>query len=306
MTTKDITAEELVAVLKFTPRTYHISMWGYGGERVMGRVSQAEWDYCMDNQVDIGEIAWDSDAADYLGIDDDKLPFPPGSWYECDNIAHVSGVSLDSGTLQIEDELNMTILEKDLEDFNDDESPEFACIDVAYISQFKKGDILFIGSSSEKGTFFEGDIELTAPFDITKLTLHSESVDGEEIVSGVSYDGEEIENYGGGTDGKSSNFTMVRLIDDKGTFESYEPGEKDWGHPPCGPSPCLGEQSPEFDFNDYKPVYVGYYSCAWSCFGTNYGTLYWDGETFGQWEHGKFDPIETVYTWQGYNRDTTK
>ena len=29
---KEITAEELVAVLKFTPRTYKISMWGYGGE----------------------------------------------------------------------------------------------------------------------------------------------------------------------------------------------------------------------------------------------------------------------------------
>ena len=28
--------EQLMEVLKFTPRTYRINMWGYGGERVMG------------------------------------------------------------------------------------------------------------------------------------------------------------------------------------------------------------------------------------------------------------------------------
>jgi hypothetical protein len=39
--------ELLVQTLKFTPRTYKISMWGYGGEKVMGTVDPKCWDYCM-------------------------------------------------------------------------------------------------------------------------------------------------------------------------------------------------------------------------------------------------------------------
>ena len=66
---KEITAEELVAVLKFTPRTYKIRMWGYGGERVMGTTTQEVWDYCMEHQVDLSDIAWNSDAAEDMGLE---------------------------------------------------------------------------------------------------------------------------------------------------------------------------------------------------------------------------------------------
>ncbi len=62
MATKDVTAEQLVELIKFTPRTYKISMWGYGGEKVMGTVSREVWDYCMDNQVDLSDLAWNSDT----------------------------------------------------------------------------------------------------------------------------------------------------------------------------------------------------------------------------------------------------
>jgi hypothetical protein len=305
---KEITAEELVAVLKFTPRTYHISLWGYGGERVMGRVNQESWDYCMENQVDLSEIAWNSDAAEDMGLDADKLPFTSGSWYECDDFAHASGVSLDSGTLQIEDELNMTILEKDLENLDPDEEdcPELETVNDVYLAQFKKGDIIFIGSSNEKGTFFEGDIELNAPFDITKLRLISEEIDGEKIINGVVYDGEDIDNYGGNSDGKSSDFSMFRMKDDDGNFERYAPGEKDWGHPEYGTSPSGWEKSVDFDFKKTKPTIPGYYSVNYG-YGGTYSSLYWDGKEFGEWEFGKFNPVDQkgVEKWSGYNWDTS-
>ena len=48
MATKDITAEQLIEVLKFTPRTYKISMWGYGGEKVMGTVDPKVWEQIKD------------------------------------------------------------------------------------------------------------------------------------------------------------------------------------------------------------------------------------------------------------------
>ena len=299
--------QQLIETLKFTPRTYKVSMWGYGGEKVMGTVDQEAWDYCMANQVDLSDVAWNSDAAEDMNLDEDKLPFPPGAWYECDGMGHVNGVSRDAGTVQIEDENGETVFEKSLDACDGcNDSPELFCEDEVWIGSRKKGEIVFIGSSNEKGTFFEGDIELTAPFDITKLGLHYDEFDGEDIVTGLTYDGEDIDNYGGSTDGKSSDFSMVMLTDDDGNYERYEPEEKDWGHPEYGTSPSTWEKSVDFNFKKQKPTIPGYYSVNWS-YGSTYGSLYWDGKEFGDWDFGKFNPVaqDGVKKWSGYNWDTS-
>jgi hypothetical protein len=234
--------QQLIDTLKFTPRTYKISLWGYGGEKV-----------------------------------------------------------------QIEDENGETVFEKRLEDCDGcDDSPGWSCQDEIWVGMANKGEVVFIGSSNEKGTFFEGDIELTAPFDIEKLVLNYDEVDGEEIVNSVYYDDEEIDNYGGSTDGKSSDMNMVRITDDQGNWERYEPEEKDWGHPEFGTSPSDWESSPKFKFKQYRPVYPGYYSCNYG-FGSTYGSLYWDGTAFGEWEYGKFHPKDDdgIVSWSGYNWNTT-
>jgi hypothetical protein len=302
--------QKLIEVLKFTPRTYKISMWGYGGEKVMGTVDRAVWDYCMEHQVDLSEIAWgDEDTAqEEMGLDLDMLPFPPGSWYECDSMGHISGVSRDAGTLQIEDENGETVFEKSFDDIGGggtDNDPDWCCDDEVWIGSRAKGEVVFVGSSNEKGTFFEGEIELRAPFDITKLELHYDEFDGEEIITSVVYDGEDIDNWGGSTDGKSSDMNMVLLTDDDGNFERYAPEEKDWGHPPCGTGPSDWEKSPKFKFAKVKPTVEGWYGAVWRSFGTTYGTLYWNGTEFGEWEYGQFKPQSGVDTWQGYNWDTS-
>ena len=298
--------QKLIDTLKFTPRTYTVSMWGYGGEKVMGTVSQESWNYCMSNQVDLSEIAWNSDAAEEMGLDADMLPFYPGSWYECDSMGHTNGVSRDAGTIQVCDENGNTVYERSLEECDGgDNSPELSCIDEVWIGSRKTGEIVFVGSSNEKGTFFEGEIELTAPFEIEKLCLCYEEFDGEDIVGGLTYNGEDIDNNGGSTDGKSSDFTMVRLTDDDGHFERYKPEEKDWGHPEHGTSPGTWEKSPDFKFKDHKPVYPGYYNAVWSHFGTTYGSLYWNGKEFGDWQFGKFNSQSGVVSWSGYNWDTS-
>jgi hypothetical protein len=301
--------QKLIEVLKFTPRTYKISMWGYGGEKVMGTVDKAIWDYCNDNQVDLSEIAWgDEDTVEEMGLDVDMMPFPPGSWYECDDMGHISGVSRNAGTLQIEDENGDTIFEKSLDDITGggcDGEPDWCCDDEIWVGSKPKGTVVFVGNSNEKGTFFEGEINLTAPFNIEKLELHYDEFDGEEIVTSVVYDGEDIDNWGGSTDGKSSDMNMVLITDDSGSFERYAPEEKDWGHPLCGPGPSDWEKSPKFKFAKVKPTIEGWYGAVWRSFGTTYGTLYWNGTEFGEWEHGQFKPQSGVETWQGYNWDTS-
>ena len=302
--------EKLMEVLKFTPRTYKISMWGYGGEKVMGTVDRAVWDYCMENQVDISEIAWSDEETvqDEMNLDVDMLPFPPGSWYECDNLAHTNGVSRNAGTLQIEDENGNVVFEKSLDDIGGggcDGEPDWSCNDEVWIGQETPGTVVFIGTSNEKGTFFEGEIELKEPFNIEKLVLGYDEIDGEELINSVTYDGEDIDNNGGSTNGKSSDFGMY-LVQDSNTWETYSPEEKDWGHPPHGTSPSTWEKSETFKFKKVKPTTPGYYSCTWKNYGTTYGSAYWDGEQFGEWEYGKFNPITgEVVSWSGYTWDTS-
>jgi len=298
--------QKLIEVLKFTPRTYKISMWGYGGEKVMGTVSKEIWDYCNSNQVDLSEIAWSDEdtVVEEMGLDLDMLPFPPGSWYECDDMGHINGVSRDAGTIQIEDENGNTVLERSL-DSVDGTDIGLCCSDEVWAGSKPKGTVVFIGSSNEKGTFFEGEIELRAPFDITKLELNYDEFDGEDIITSVTYDGEEIDNWGGSTDGKSSDMNMVLITDDQGNWERYSPEEKDWGHPPCGTGPSDWEKSPKFKFAKVKPTVEGWYGAVWRSFGTTYGTLYWNGTEFGEWEYGQFKPQSGVDTWQGYNWDTS-
>ena len=303
---KLVEKQKLIEVLKFTPRTYKIQMWGYGGEKVMGTVDKKVWDYCNDNQVDLSEIAWgDEDTVqEEMGLDLDMLPFTPGQWYECDSMGHIHGVSRDAGTIQIEDENGDTVLERSLDSI-DGTDIGLCCNDEVWAGSKPKGTVVFIGSSNEKGTFFEGEIELRAPFELEKLELNYDEFDGEDIISSVYYDGEEIENWGGSTDGKSSDMNMVLITDDQGNWERYSPEEKDWGHPPLGTSPSSWESSPKFKFAKVKPTLEGWYSCVWKNYGTTHGTLYWNGADFGDWEYGQFKPVSGVDTWQGYNWDTS-
>ena len=239
--------EELMQALKFTPRTYRISMWGYGGEKVMGVVDPKTWDYCLKNRVDLVDLAWGYDYGEDHGLDEEQLPFTPGSWYECDNMAHVNGVSRSAGTLQIEDETGKTVFEKHFDDIvggGCDGEPDWCCNDEVWVGQRKKGEVVFIGSSNEKGTFFEGEINLKAPFNIEKLELYYEEVDGEEIINCVYYDGEEIENWGGSTDGKSSDMDMVRIIDDQGNWERYAVPDEDEEQPE---SVCTSDVDPTWN-----------------------------------------------------------
>ncbi len=314
--------QELIEILKFTPRTYKIQMWGYGGEKVMGTVDPKAWDYCIKHRIDLVDMAWGDydEIIEDRGLDIDQLPFTPGSWYECDNMAHISGVSRDAGTVQIEDENGNTVFEKSLGDIvggGCDGEPEWCCNDEVWVGMRKKGEIVFIGSSNEKGTFFEGDIELKAPFNIEKLELHYDEVDGEEIVNCVYYDGEEVENYGGSTDGKSSDMNMVRIIDDQGNWQRYEVPDEDSELPE---SVCTSEIEEEFNPakelddiwadaktdwypKDIKPVLKGQYECEFAIATWPWPSIRMCKWTGRSWKDGTGDKVKGDFKWRGLKFD---
>jgi hypothetical protein len=211
--------QQLIDRLKFTPCTLQLSMWGYGGEIVMGTVDRKIFDYFKHRRISVSDWAWDFDDASELNVPEELQPFEPGSWYECDNLAHSSGVERESGTLQLSDESGNVVYERRLEEL-DGTDVGLCCNDEAWVGMAEPGTVVFIGRSNEKGTFFEGEIELTAPFDPELLIIGYDEVDGSEVVNYVEYNGEEIYNNGANTNGKSSDFGFY-LIKENNTWEKY-------------------------------------------------------------------------------------
>ena len=101
--------DKLVEVLKFTPRTYKIRLWGYGGEYVMGTVKREIYDYFRRRRLSVPDYAWDGDYVEDHNIPEDMQPFYSGQYYDCDDMGHVYGVDTSAGTLQIDDENGDTV-----------------------------------------------------------------------------------------------------------------------------------------------------------------------------------------------------
>jgi hypothetical protein len=283
----EVTAEQLIEVLKFTPRTYKIALWGYGGERVMGVVDKKIYEYFKSRRLDVADYCWESDYAELHKIPQDLQPFDPGSWYDCNSIVHASGVSIDAGNIQIEDENCNTVFEKSLEECDGcDGSPELECFDEHWIDNQEPGTVVFIGNSNEKGTFFEGKINLTAPFDITKLKLIYEEIDGEGIVDTVTYDDEEIDNQGGSTDGKSADFGfyVAGSRKENSRYESYRNMDD------------IEYAMTEWFPKKIKPVHEGMYMVKTAGKNSYTYKCLWNGH---YWKNEYSDDEVKIKEWQG-------
>ena len=289
--------EKLMETLKFTPRTYKISMWGYGGEYIMGTVDRKIYNYFRARRLDLSDFAWDSDYADEHNIPEDMWPFPPGSYYDCDDMCHEHGVDRDAGTLQIDDENGETIYQRSLGDISggEEDEPEWGGGEEYWIGMKPVGTVVFFGVSNEKGTFFDGEIQLKTPFDISKLELGYDEIDGNDIVNSVKYDGEQIDNWGCDTNGKGSEFGFY-LIKDSNTWEKY-----------CTMDDITYTMTDWFP-KKVKPVHVGLYNVKTA--GKNsytYQALWTGTQWVNQWtdEAERDDPKNAlkIKEWQGIAYD---
>jgi hypothetical protein len=291
----ELEKQELLEVLKFTPRTYKLRLWGYGGEYVMGTVDRKIYDYFREHRLDVEEYAWNYEYADENNIPEDMRPFEPGSWHDCEDMGHSWGVDRNCGTIQVDDENGNTVYEKQLESISgyDEENPEpgWSCGDEVWIDSQPKGTVVFIGVSSEKGTFYEADLPLNMPFDPEKLCLHYDEIDGNEIITSVSYDEEELMNDGGDTNGKSSEFAFyVAGSSENGSkYERYKNMDD------------IQYELSEWFSGKIKPERIGKYNVE-TKEGYKYQAM-WNGE---YWHNDWNDEKIKVKQWQGiaYDPDT--
>lgn len=179
-------------------KKYKVSIYGYGAEVTVGSVNEEQKDILNNPDKEMWEIAA-NDLEDW------------GGWYEVDDQYHKWG-ACSSFTILIEDENGDKLYEVDSDNLSEFDTDDFELVDYECVDIDESQDILMC-VSYEKGSFFEGDIYIEEDFDITKFRIR---IDGEigideyyfgDIVAGVYYDDEEIENYGGSTRGTSFDVT---------------------------------------------------------------------------------------------------
>jgi hypothetical protein len=222
--------QELVDTLS-GPRYYHLQISGYGGEASYMSISKEAHDFWKDHKEQYGDYDLvqyitraedgDFDFEDIEGVpteaefmtDEDGDPRP---WYEPPNeIDHTFGASYDSSYITVDEvdgedysakHIREVIDREDLSELNDriGEETEWS-VEVVEPTCCEEPEAKYIAQmySSEKGTFFDGIIETVGDFDPKKLKIHTvEYLNGEDTVTEVWYDGVEVDNNGGDTNGK--------------------------------------------------------------------------------------------------------
>lgn len=171
-------------------RKYKVSIQGYGTEIAIGSVTQEQKEILSNPDKDLLEIVCE-DLDEY------------GGWHEVDDQFHRWGAS-GRYVIEIDDEEGNTVLSIDSDDIGEYEG--LIHYEECEIDESKD---LLMCVAFEKGSFFEGDFETEEEFDISKLRIRIDEEIGipgyfyGDIVAGVFYDDEEVDNYGGSTDGKS-------------------------------------------------------------------------------------------------------
>ena len=309
--------QELIDILKFTPRTYNIYIGGYGGEAYAGKVDRATYEYFKEKKIDIEEYAndWDNMFGD---VPRELQPFSPGSPYECDGLFHASGAELTN--------LNEIVIN------NENGDQHWACaaglneledegVDVnewggCDFDDLPEDTIVHWGGQGEKGTFFDGEIELTQPFDPKKLTVNYENCDGWWIINNIEYDGVEIDGHGGySTTGKWTENKWVLCNGDE-AYEgvSREDQEEDNDEPE---SACTSEwpeveETPDLPVTqwypvDVKPTRKGEYEVdlgnlvAWPF--ARIVRAEWSGRS---WKDSEGKSIKGIVGWRGLAEDPDK
>lgn len=216
--------EELMQTLKFTPRNYRIEIGAYGGEIYFGTVDRKIYEFFKEKKIDIEQYASSWEEELWEDIPSDMRPFEPGSPYDIGGI-HESGATFDdSNVVTVYDENGNEVWSSALgTEALEAEGVQFEETEEQYISENPEGTVVFYGAQGEKGLLFGNEFELRAPFDPKKLCINYGDFDGWQMVTGVVYDGQDIDGYDYDTSGKWGEAKWIIVGDE----EVYEGEQRD-------------------------------------------------------------------------------
>lgn len=176
-------------------KNYTVSIEGYGHEITIGSVTEEQ------------KVILNNEEKDLVDIVNEDLDEAYGGYSEIDNQYHRWGAT-DHYTITIEDEDGNVVFKANEDGIYEHDTDDFVLVETIDIYEKINQDLdLLITCAQEKGSFFMGDFE-AEEFDLTKLkiTIDTDIIAGKyslsDTVSGVFYDDEEVDNYGGDTSGK--------------------------------------------------------------------------------------------------------
>ena len=225
--------------------TVTIDISGYGGELVLGEITEEQHEYWTalgDDELE----TYCQDAFDY--VDENRIPedmdFLDGEgWHECDNIDHIYGCDLESAWISIDLPNGETLsydnayeIRDKYEDAKDDafnDIGEGYWLEDEMIREEREcytseGDNYcydtghyFTAYASEKGQFIWTEFELPEghEFDERRLVFNTIDLDGSDFLNSISYifpddkPGEptELDNEGGSTNGKGWECNLFEI-----------------------------------------------------------------------------------------------
>lgn len=294
--------QQLMDTLRFTPRAVEISISGYGGEIVMGRVARDTYDYWITrgDKLDEYVTAWLEDE-EALAVPAAFQFVPAGSWYECDDIGHTSGAEMcSSSQLRVTDTVdNRVLLETELTPAAlSAAGVTVEVIEDIDVDNFEPGTTLFVGQSVEKGVFFSELVDLNEPFDPRRMTIRYACYRGWPIMDHLVYAGEDIDGSSGiCTRGKSMEFEMVAVEDPESDL--VMPAEQAWE------LRTVDENSMTawIPTDQHLPVYPGEYQVQVE--STLYPTQFAIWSPDQGWQYDTGSPVVLpVKAWRGVNYPT--
>jgi hypothetical protein len=237
--------QETIDTLK-GERYYRISLNGYGGEAAYLNISKEAYEFWKPIVEDEGDdqlvrYMVDAESGD---LDDMEVIVPPEAmfmqeetdgevyaypWYEAPGeFVHQYGVEYSSSYLHVTEvdngeyssnEIANVVEGENLQEYLDGimEANDYEFDLVESDEDFgDEGDYVVQFYSSEKGQFFDGAITTYGEFDPKKLkVVFTEYPNGEDIVTSIEYDGVEVDNMGGDTNGKGYSAYLWSNVEGK-------------------------------------------------------------------------------------------
>ena len=300
--------EELLQTLKFPPVQARLLVQGYGGECYIGSVSRETYEFFKSRKIDLEQFVSDWDGEFFQDVPSEHKFVEPGNAYDCDNLFHASGATMDSGSYitVLNDETNEDIFETDLSnDSLDEHGIEVECGEDFESADLDTGSVIFWGGQGEKGCFFDAEFTLTRPFDPKLLKITYANGDDWYLVTGVEYDGVELEGYDGySTTGKWAEHKF-HIVGDEEVYQGEEreegievlEGEETWS------SAAIDSEPPRSEWFDKtaRPLRKGEYEVMKDAAWPNSGMIRaeWTGRSWKSLDGRKVE----ILSWRGLAQD---
>ena len=203
--------------ISYPPGEYKLILYGRGQEHGFSKITKTQYNFWNDRTNDLDDVF----NGDY---DYEENNVPKKARFDVDYCNELTDMGFYSGPdddciIEIKDSDNNTIIEQSLSSYvesihtEDDYYEHLFEQNDFYVNHDLKPGYYLHWAQGGKGTYFETTITVEdgEVFDPRKLIFETTDVEGNSLVTKVTYDGEELENWGGDFSGKWGQFWLYKV-----------------------------------------------------------------------------------------------